>query len=332
MSHPPSAPRRGYTLIELLVAVSIGLAVCATAFAVIRIASQSLTAVERLSIENGLMRAAIHAGFDEIDTWNALDPRDASGPLRAAAQPFSAFDWTAEGLGHAMAQHHQATLWRGCGATHDQRRYGNYQVVANRADSDPDKRWYGQMLQRVGDSLGYYALTDYAPGNTIYSYMDSYGTVPDEFKDSGYGADHFYAPTTDIGPRDIHRLTEAGGFCISRLFPGVSQNHFSFWDNWGSGFGALITTDPANPQWDYAGLHARSAQPLSLLPLRPTHWPEPAVAVRRFVANYRHWATVTIHITSPLSGERMKLFFSSLGTTLRGARAARGLDVGLALP
>jgi hypothetical protein len=325
--------RRAFTLIEALVAIAIGLALCGTAYAAVRLSTDALTTVTRLSTENGLMRAGMIAALEEIDHWEALDPQTGGGPLRAAGQPFAPRDWTADGLALDQAQHRRETWWVGCGASDDHRRYGRYELIGGRDHPDADRSWHGRFLQRVADGLGYYALIDYAPGNTIWSTVDADGLAPDEFRDAGFGVGRFVAgPCRDHGPRDINRLTEAGGHAISRDWPDVAHRGFAFWNVWGPGWDDVPSPTPDDPRWDLGGMHRKARAEVALLPVAPAHWPASMIHVRRFVASYRPWATATIALTSPITGARMKLFFSATGTTLRGARMNRGLDLGMPSP
>ncbi|HYE06371.1 MAG TPA: prepilin-type N-terminal cleavage/methylation domain-containing protein [Planctomycetota bacterium] len=94
---------RAYTLIELLVAIALGVVLVGSSMAAVRVATQSVTTSNRLAVENSLMRAGFLAALDEVDTWRMCD--DPSRPdgttLRAydatlnrgmAFTPFTAID------------------------------------------------------------------------------------------------------------------------------------------------------------------------------------------------------------------------------------------------
>ncbi len=95
----PCPPRRrgAFTLIELMLAMSLGMAIIATAMAGFRVASQCVTVVNRMSLENSLMRAGFSQALDEADHWRLYDDPDdpTQQPLRAASGvhglPFTPF-------------------------------------------------------------------------------------------------------------------------------------------------------------------------------------------------------------------------------------------------
>jgi prepilin-type N-terminal cleavage/methylation domain-containing protein len=80
MHHP--APRRGFTLIELMIAVLLGMLVVYTAVAGFRVASQSVTMANRLSLENALIRAGFQEAHHQLDFWTNLDDPDDTGNQR----------------------------------------------------------------------------------------------------------------------------------------------------------------------------------------------------------------------------------------------------------
>lgn len=72
------SPRRGFTLIELLIAIGLGMLVVYTALAGFRVASQSVTLANRLSLENALIRAGFQEAHHQVDFWTNLDDPDDS--------------------------------------------------------------------------------------------------------------------------------------------------------------------------------------------------------------------------------------------------------------
>ena len=85
--HATGAKRAGtapaFTLIEMMIAISLGLVLIYAAIAGFRVASQSITNVNRLSQENELMRAGISMAHEQLDFWTNLDdpnPRPPGSP------------------------------------------------------------------------------------------------------------------------------------------------------------------------------------------------------------------------------------------------------------
>lgn len=82
--------RRGFTLIELMIAVMLGSLVTYIAVAGLRVASQTVTAANRLALDNAIMRTGVSIALNEKDFWlsedDPLDGNNAEGrqPLRAA--------------------------------------------------------------------------------------------------------------------------------------------------------------------------------------------------------------------------------------------------------
>jgi len=74
MTHP--APHRGFTLIELMIAITLGMLVVYTAVAGFRVASQSVTMANRLSVENSMIRAGFQEAHQQMDFWTNLDDPD----------------------------------------------------------------------------------------------------------------------------------------------------------------------------------------------------------------------------------------------------------------
>ncbi len=69
----------GFTLIELMISVTLGSLVIYTATAGFRVASQSMTAANRLGVENAIMRAGLQQAHDRLDFWTDCDnPEDPS--------------------------------------------------------------------------------------------------------------------------------------------------------------------------------------------------------------------------------------------------------------
>jgi len=108
--------RRAFTLLEVLIAITLSIFMVITVYSCFRVATATVTSCNRLSLENRLLAAGVVLALDDLDSWNDLD--DAVDPLRqtlrtsptlgmpagsfpdgaqsARAQPFTAFaqSWT----------------------------------------------------------------------------------------------------------------------------------------------------------------------------------------------------------------------------------------------
>jgi hypothetical protein len=166
------ARHSGYTLIEALLSIGIGVVIVYTAYAAMRAATLTTTVCNRLSIENRLMMAGIVQGLDSVDYWSDMD-RDGWQPCRTTpsklitgtggydsagadsqslAQPFTPFaqSW-APGLNQLPAAvdrydptwlpndpktwyRGDGSLWLKSGQSADQSAWGNYGLFSG---SDP---------------------------------------------------------------------------------------------------------------------------------------------------------------------------------------------------
>lgn len=85
-----TVPARGFTLIELMLAVVLGSMVVYIAVAGIRVAAQTVTSANRLALDNAILRAGVGIALNDKDFWLSQDdPYDHDNvegrqPLRAA--------------------------------------------------------------------------------------------------------------------------------------------------------------------------------------------------------------------------------------------------------
>ena len=86
----PSVIRGAFTLLELMIAIVLSAIIILTAVSGLRTMAQAVTAANRLSLENALMRAGYFTAQDQLDFWtNADDPTDTSRQkLRKQSLPF----------------------------------------------------------------------------------------------------------------------------------------------------------------------------------------------------------------------------------------------------
>ncbi|MBA3936014.1 MAG: prepilin-type N-terminal cleavage/methylation domain-containing protein [Planctomycetes bacterium] len=65
--------RSAFTLIELMIAIGLGLVLIYTAAAGFRVAARSVTIANHMSLENSMLRAGYLAAHEELDFWTSLD-------------------------------------------------------------------------------------------------------------------------------------------------------------------------------------------------------------------------------------------------------------------
>jgi prepilin-type N-terminal cleavage/methylation domain-containing protein len=351
---------RGFTLIELMIAIGLGLTIAVVAFTAVRMASQAVSVANRLTLENQMMRAGFRLALDELDTWKRFDD-DTSVPavprlLRAWGRPFNPMAF------HALSSEdpgapatsdkdldfdvsNPKTWWRGT-SINFHGRYGNFGVHTNFEHDEPSHRWYGIMLRDFSSQLGYYGMLDYMPAGTIYScYYNYLGDTRYEFYNVSHGptdGDVLYNsdaaemnPPLGGGtrnynvPRDIYPLTMGCAYVVTTdpayLAKGAHRHIFMQWND-------MAPLSVKSTEWSVLGLTEGyeglkpATNVMNPLERKPKHWPELTIGVRHFVMSARFWASATIQVTSPLTGDLLKLHFSTHTTTLRGARRQRGLD------
>jgi prepilin-type N-terminal cleavage/methylation domain-containing protein len=83
-------PTRGFTLIEMLLAITLGTMVVYIAVAGVRVAAQSIATANRLSLENAILRTGVVVALEHTDFWTDHDqpyPVDVvkDQPLRGTA-------------------------------------------------------------------------------------------------------------------------------------------------------------------------------------------------------------------------------------------------------
>jgi prepilin-type N-terminal cleavage/methylation domain-containing protein len=85
----------GFTLIELMIAVALGMVIVYTATAGFRVAAQSTAMSGRLALENSLMRAGIIEAHQQLDFWTNLDdPGDGTRQRRRRTVVLDGEPWS----------------------------------------------------------------------------------------------------------------------------------------------------------------------------------------------------------------------------------------------
>lgn len=227
---------RAFTLIEVLISITLGLAIVYVAFAGFRTASQCVTIVNRMSVENALLRGAYHVAHEELDFWRTYDDPDNAGmqPLRGLQMPFCPFptawprvvspgDLEAErgwnGTDRDFAPHDPRTWCRINMAekVNSDLRFGQYGIYSNRYRS-PSLRnfwgssgyggyaphnWYANQLTSLYDLLGTYGFCDYMPANAIYACYSNFSDVNPRTNESSI-------PQIWINPAEMFSSTDGG--------------------------------------------------------------------------------------------------------------------------
>lgn len=358
VEHFPSH-RQGFTLIEMMISVALGAMVVYVAAAGFRVAAQSISVVNRLAIENALMRSGMQMAHERLDFWTDCDDptNSAVQKLRlrdgAGGMPFTPMRDVLVKVDPLGTLPELVTQWN-----------SKEPILA----SDPRHWWRGSQAEDRGNPLigGYYTLfgntkpTATVPGYGSVTVAHSwlYNQTWSLHNAFGYYGYAEYMPANAMygshafGDADLDGI----GFSLDGM-PRISlvnskfstSNTNAVWSTKGlwrlstfSMYGLVSPTQPnggvpleyrksyncgygpgANPGALESFLKEVDNSDYLLGSGGPATWPTVSVSVSRFVKTARFVSLCKVKWTSPLTGESAQLVFSGFGTTLRGARQQR---------
>jgi len=360
--HPLACPSsRGFTLIELMIAISLSMVLLLTCFSGLRLASQAVTASKRLAVENQLLHAGISQALEEVDFWALTDDpsNSAAQPLRGQEgsggyMPFTSFALTPDAVTRGPFLDTQsgfsesATAPRGgwnanplAWAAYDARTWcrGNLPEESNTTECwgtfgiydnlDPTQSWhywYDDQVRGLVDALGFYGIYEYLPSNAFLTYH-------------GLSAP-LCAPTgITWGGIPLAMIQNGAWLCCndggdnnmkgrvrnsngSRYFlPGPAAAASNLCRTW-----AAVGYNGRDTSWNFQTVTtflANSASTADLLPSRPANWPDVTFEVHRFIERGHPVSACLVTCRSPLTGSTFVIPFTCTGTTLRGARQQR---------
>jgi hypothetical protein len=343
-----SIHRHGFSLIELMIAITLGMLIIYAAMAGFRVASQSITSANRLAMENSLLRAGFHEALNEIDLWTAYDDPESTVPadqaLRRPQMPFSQLPTTprimasnpaAVGYEYSEAETDtgwdhtypwpagsRRTWWRANAAEwHDSKgRSGDYtQFAAIGGTTHP---WLFNQMDMLHTNLGYYAFCDYLPPSMLYAYI---GPDPRQGNKIDLLQDFVNAGTSfrngDGGTafaQGRYRCTKDTSYLLVPLRPIGGTGQITT-----GNVRSIISTGVNTNESSINTFMQRSLSSRNQLDQKPGHWPEIKVQVARFLSHNRFVTLSKIGFTNTLTGQPLELSFTAIGTTLRGARQQR---------
>lgn len=330
---------RAFSLIEVMIAIALGMLLVYAAMAGFRVASQSITSANRLALENSLLRSAFHEALNEVDLWTAYDDPEstlaADQALRRPQMPFSqlpttpviATSSTATAFAYSEAEtdigwdhtypwsaSSPRTWWRANAAEWYASigRSGNYTLFASSTSPHP---WLFKQMDMLHQNLGYYGFCDYLPPSMLYAHYRTsnmareFWNVNTSFR-NGDGGSSF--------PQGRYRCTKDTSYLLVPLRPlgGTTQiTTGNIRNKYTTGHGANVSS--------IDGFMNRSLSTRNQLAQKPAHWPEIKVEVARFLTHNRFVTLSKIGFTNTLTGQPLELSFTAIGTTLRGARQQR---------
>jgi type II secretory pathway pseudopilin PulG len=345
--------RQAFSLIEVMIAVMLGMLLIYAAMAGFRVASQSITSANRMALENSLLRAGFHEALNEVDLWTAYDDPEstvlADQSLRRAQMPFAQLPTTPRimastptpteayvysesemdiGWDHTYPwpASSSRTWWRANAAEwHNSRgRSGNYTLFSGIGGSPHP--WLASQMDMLQTNLGWYGFCDYLPPSMLYAYI---GPDPRQAGKIDLLRD-FVSPSSfrngDGGTefaQGRYRCTKDTSYLLVPLKP-VGGTGLITTGNvrriWRTGVGATADSNANDSVVSFMkhGLSSRNQ-----LEQKPSHWPEVKVQVARFLSHNRFVTLSKIGFSNSITGQPLELSFTAIGTTLRGARQQR---------
>lgn len=330
-----------FSLIEVMIAITLGMLLVYAAMAGFRVASQTITSANRLATENSLLRAGFHEALNEIDLWTAYDDPESTvagdQALRRPQMPFQQMPttpllipatalngWTYSEAETDLGWNHQypwpasspRTWWRANGGEwhNSNKRHGKYNLFA--AIGSSPHPWLFTQMEMLHTNLGYYAFCDYLPASMPYTYIDSTGDMSPMFTNAGTAFRNGDGGASFAQGR--YRCTKDTSYPIVPLEPlggtgMITTSNVRTKFNTGVGANVNSVRDLMN----------RSLSTRKQLDQKPPHWPEVKVEVARFICHNRFVSLSKIGFTNTLTGQQIELSFNAIGTTLRGARQMR---------
>jgi hypothetical protein len=105
--------RAAFTLLEMTIAIALGTMIILVAVSGFRTASQTLTAANRLSLENSMLRSGYYEAQIQLDFWTNLDDPtkdDSERPLKSSTSVGAITEWTYQSRKRGLPFTPMATL------------------------------------------------------------------------------------------------------------------------------------------------------------------------------------------------------------------------------
>jgi type II secretory pathway pseudopilin PulG len=339
-----AGPLTGFTLIELMIGIGLSVVLCVTAFAALRMAQQAVSKVNHLSMNNRMLQHGIAAALDDLDFWTSLDDESVGDmPLRKRltnleGAAFAQLDFDSKEyqltpgsrLNTYFDQSDLKSWFHGDGSTPYATTTGNYPLLSKlnhpktiaSPSTDSWREWHHRWIATVVN-WGYYAYLDYSPSNFLHSLTwDEPAVKVPEFYQASEVFMHLYSSANSSGdwnPRGFYDLTYGTLYGVTRQteWPDIGRHHHTWWGS---------ELDTVNSTYQVKDFCRRGGWDLKVLPQHPEHWAGIEVVTKHFIVEGRSFHTGTVTLADPVTANKMKLFITNTGTTLRGARRQRNLD------
>lgn len=322
---------RGFTLIELIIAMALGLMVCLVAFIAFAAASKTVTSANRIALQNRLLMTGVTYAMEDMDTWGSYHPLGdpTNGLLHvsspdpnnvADARPFNRLRVDPSDLEYRADdpkwwyRYRFVDPYGGWGTTC----LPDYSMFGKQGDPG-DGAFLHDLAYDLMTTVGSYGMLDYWPPGVPVGGADASGDSFDFLRSSskGMGGDGAW----DVWPMG----TRMGGKNGQTAVAVISNRRDVL-----RGYNRREFRDMAQRSIDVvlplANIRAQYDHTLGPGEVGPVDWPLLQVATRHTISMnvFFHQSSIKVHDFE--SGQSLLIAFSAPATTLRGARRLRGLD------
>ena len=193
--------KNGFTLLELMIAIAMGMLVIYITMQSVRVAANTVTKSNRIAVENELLRVGFIEALDEVDLWSRSDNPDALFQNRDAEQalrkdhaanggmsftPLPSADMNLkfdESFGHgAWNQHPSARAaanprtWTRVNYFEENNQkhlWGTSFYYSNMDSAKAPWTWQSTQIKLVLDTMGFWGAMEYQPANAFFGYYGS---------------------------------------------------------------------------------------------------------------------------------------------------------------
>ncbi len=325
--------RAALTLVELLIAIPLSIAVIAAATAAFSVTAKVVAQCGRMSRNNAAVREAYLATVDEVDFWWSIDdPYDpARRPQRSTnggtgdagtGNPFVPMTLPPEYWNWDVAD---PRTWQRTGCWRNAPNGMDFSVISRLDDPDPTVAWSHQVIDRTLNCMGPYGLAEYLPPTTYWWYLTgtSGQNVFSEPLTAQYSLRHGSYPrklnSTMQSPFQYNNVAGGRYIAMHHRVMGVAPRV-----GWRAGTNdrcseiAQTISDAMGAQQvlDYSSMTPD-------LKLRAPGWPIIHGGLTRLEKQSGRGPRLDIQVIDEDSGDRVSYLFLFCGTTLRGARQQR---------
>ncbi len=151
----------GFTLIEMLIAIALGVVIITTCAAGFRVASQSISVANRLALENTLMRSGYFAAVEEADYWESFDDPNATPAPATSLRGSASLTYHGVATARGMAFTPLTQMGFTCAAPTNSEADRGWDSAYQWPASDPRGWYHGQIpefMHNIDGKFGFYEV------------------------------------------------------------------------------------------------------------------------------------------------------------------------------